>query len=212
MAILKFICHSHKVTSIALDYGWLPGARYTNLRDVKKYDKLYFLDIDWKKYNYRKHLEVAKETHPMITVARDIMELGDLTQILKEASELSLYAEKVIIVPKDEKLAPYLPDIIPDNFLLGFSVPTNYGGTSLKMECFSSRKVHLLGGHPAKQRILGNFLNIFSLDCNRITLDAKYGDYFDGVTFRPHNLGGYDLCLKDSLSNVNKIWEDYKTQ
>ncbi len=101
MAILKFICHSYKVSSLAVKFGWLPGVRYTNLRDVRKFDRLCFLDVDWKNYNYRKHLQVARDTRPMVTVARDIVNLNDLDRILDEASELSNYAETVIVVPKD---------------------------------------------------------------------------------------------------------------
>ena len=209
MAILKFICHSYKVSSLALQFGWLPGARYTNLRDVRKFDRLYFLDIDWENYNYRKHLQVARDTRPMITVARDVVNLNDLDRILDEAFELSNYAEIVVIVPKDLKLEPMLPSVIPDDFLLGYSVPTSYGGTELNLNCFAGREVHLLGGHPAKQRVLGKQLSVRSIDCNRLTLDATFGDFFDGETFRPHPLGGYELCIKESLCNINRLWEGY---
>lgn len=209
MAILKFICHSYKASLLALDLGWLPGARYTNLRDIRKFERLYFLDIDWRNYNYLKHLQVAKDTRPMITVARDIVNLNDLDRILDEAYELSNWAETVIIVPKDVRLEHILPDIIPTNFLLGYSVPTRYGDTELNPVCFAGREVHLLGGHPAKQRFLGNQLNVKSIDCNRFTLDATFGDFFDGETFRPHPSGGYELCIKESLLNINRLWEGY---
>ena len=43
--MLKFVAHSHRVVSIAKRHGWLPAARYTNLRDVKKFDQIGFLDI-----------------------------------------------------------------------------------------------------------------------------------------------------------------------
>ena len=145
----------------------------------------------------------------MITVARDIINLDDLDRILDEAYELSNWAETVIVVPKDVRLEHMLPDIIPANFLLGYSVPTHYGDTELNPACFVSRGVHLLGGHPAKQRILGNQLSVKSIDCNRFTLDATFGDFFDGETFRPHPLGGYELCIKESLLNINRLWEGY---
>lgn len=209
MAILKFICHSYKVSSLALNLGWLPGARYTNLRDIRKFDRLYFLDIDWKNYDYLKHLQVAKDTRPMITVARDIVNLDDLDHVLDEAYELSNWAETVIVVPKDVRIEHMLPDVIPAKFLLGYSVPTLYGDTELNPAWFTRREVHLLGGHPAKQRILGNQLNVKSIDCNRFTLDATFGDFFDGETFRPHPLGGYELCIKESLLNINRLWEGY---
>ncbi len=55
MGLLKFVTHSKRVSSIAKRLGWLPGARYTNLRDVRKFDQIGFLDIDWKNYNFRRH-------------------------------------------------------------------------------------------------------------------------------------------------------------
>ena len=49
-----------------------------------------------------------------------------------------------------------------------------------------------------------------SMDCNRFTLDAAFGDYFDGETFRPHPRGGYRRCLRESLRNINALWDDYQ--
>src|SRR6266849_4827134 len=67
--ILKFVAHSHRVLRIARRYGWLPGARYTNLRDVRRCDRVGFLDIEWKNYSFERHLKAAKATRPAITVS-----------------------------------------------------------------------------------------------------------------------------------------------
>jgi len=53
-------------------------------------------------------------------------------------------------------------------------------------------------------------MDVFSFDCNRFTLDAQFGDYFDGETFRPHPIGGYDRCIVDSVKNINRMWNSYK--
>jgi len=207
--VVKFVCHSYQVVSQAVKLGWLPGARYTNLRDVRKFERLGFLDIEWEDYNYHMHLQATKDTRPMLTVARDIIDASELDCILDEAFELSQWADTVVVVPKDLRLEPLLPDVVPKNFLLGYSVPTRYGDTKLSLACFLRREVHLLGGHPATQRALGNRLRVRSLDCNRFTLDAAFGDFFDGETFRPHPIGGYDLCIRESILNINRLWEDY---
>jgi hypothetical protein len=52
---------------------------------------------------------------------------------------------------------------------------------------------------------------VVSMDCNRFTLDAQFGDYFDGRRFRPHPVGGYERCLEDSVLNINKLWVDYRS-
>jgi len=210
MEVLKFVAHSKKAILIAIANGWFPAARYTNLRDINTvpFQNVGFLDIDWKHYDFNKHLETAAATKPKLTVARDVESISELDSILKEAEELKRYSHMVAIVPKDIKMADNLEELIPNDFILAYSVPTKYGSTCLPTKCFK-RPVHLLGGRPDVQRNLAKELNVISFDCNRFTFDARYGDYFDGKIFRPHPKGGYDRCLKDSIKNINSLWNDY---
>jgi len=206
--LLKFVTHSNRVASIAKRYGWLTGARYTNFRDVKKFDRVGFLDIDWKNYNFRRHLDAAKTIAPVMTVARDIDNKEDIGRIIDQACELSLYSKYVVIVPKDMRLASILDNIVPKQFILCYSVPTCCGANTIQLQAFN-RSVHLLGGRPDVQRKLARYMPVFSFDCNRFTLDAAYGDYFDGEIFRPHPRGGYERCIEDSIKNINALWDDY---
>lgn len=192
---------------MASRFGWLPGVRYTHLRDVRHLETVGFLDIDWRKYDFARHLAAAQATRPFITVARDVLEACALRRVLREAEQLAKFADHVVIVPKAPRLAKMMAQI-PDGFLLGYSVPTQYGATELPAELFT-KPVHLLGGRPDVQRRLANKMPVFSLDCNRFTLDAAYGDFFDGETFRPHPVGGYETCLRDSLRNINRLWLRY---
>jgi hypothetical protein len=207
--VFKFVAHSATVGQIAIREGWLPAARYTNLRDVRRFNHVGFLDIDWKNYRFRPHLSAVRATKPAMTVARDLVRMSDLNRVLDEAEELGQYAGLVIVVPKASRLAERI-DLIPAKFVLGFSVPTKYGATRLPLSAFRNRAVHLLGGRPDVQRQLGDSLNVVSMDCNRFTLDAAFGDYFDGETFRPHPRGGYRRCLRESVRNINALWDDYK--
>lgn len=207
-SVLKFVCHSHTVLNLATKHGWLPGARYTNLRDVRKFEQLGFLDIDWRNYNFKSHLAAARATRPLLTVARDVIRLVDLPRIIDEAHELAQFSAQVIVVPKDIHLEEGLEERIPDPFLLGYSVRTRYGGTDISDSAFR-RPVHLLGGRPDQQRYLAKKMNVVSFDCNRFTYDALFGDYFDGERFRQHPQGGYRRCLETSLENINRIWDDY---
>lgn len=210
MEVLKFVAHSKKVISIAKEYGWHPGARYTNLRDVKTFgfNDRGFLDINWKSYSYEKHVEAAAKTNPRLTIARDVECIFSLEKIIKEAETLLKYSGHVAIVPKDTLMNGRLKELIPKEFLLAYSVPSKYGGTEVSIESFD-RPVHLLGGRPDIQRELAEKLKVFSMDCNRFTLDAKYGDYFDGIKFVRHPIGGYERCIIDSIENINKIWSGY---
>jgi len=210
MGVLKYVAHSKNVLDVANEYGWLPGARYTNLRDVKTFNfrGVGFLDIDWKNYNFKKHVESARIVRPHITIARDVECIDSLKEILNEAEALSRFSDFVAIVPKDPKLNGKLSELIPKRYLLAYSVPTKYGGTEVSLESFD-RPVHLLGGRPEIQRKIAESLQVYSLDCNRFTLDARFGDYFDGEIFRPHPIGGYSNCIEDSIKNINKLWDNY---
>jgi hypothetical protein len=207
-APLKFVAYSYRVTRIAVRYGWLPGARYTNLRDIRSFDRLGFLDIVWDNYDFQRHLAATRSTRPLATVARDIEDATQLPEICEQADRLAEYADSVILVPKDRTLGPRIDDLIPQRFLLGYSVPTRYGGTRIAARHFR-RPVHLLGGRPEIQRQLAEIMPVQSLDCNRFTLDASFGDYFDGQIFRPHPLGGYDTCIRDSIRNITALWATY---
>jgi hypothetical protein len=208
---IKFVAHSKRVLDLAMEHGWRPGARYTNTRDVRhaEFTGIGFLDIHWKSYDFRRHIAAAELTRPFMTVARDIESLHELDTILAEALALKKHAAHVVLVPKDPGLHERFEELLPVGFVLGYSVPTRYGGTTLATDNFT-RPVHLLGGRPDTQRRLAELMPVASVDCNRFTLDAAFGDYFDGKTFRPHPKGGYERCLRDSIKNITEKWRDYR--
>jgi len=208
---IKFVAHSKRVLGIAATHGWRPGARYTNARDVRDaaFAGVGFLDIHWKKYDFCRHLAATERLRPFMTVARDIESIDQLDPVLAEAQRLKKFAEHVVLVPKDPRLHGRFDELLPRGFILGFSVPTRYGGTPLSPANFK-RPVHLLGGRPDIQRQLASLMPVVSVDCNRFTLDAKFGDFFDGERFRPHPLGGYDRCLHDSIVNITRSWSGYQ--
>lgn len=176
--------------------GGLPGARYTNLRDIRGFPSIGLIDIDWRSYDFKRHLRAVKETGPLLTVAKDIERESEFERILDQAEKLSCWANAVIIVPKFPNFGAKFLRKIPKKFLLGYSVPTRYGGTKIPLKVFEGRPIHLLGGRPDVQFKLSQILRVHSVDGNRITLDATYGDYFDGQTFRPHpaSVGIPRLC------------------
>ncbi len=209
--MFKFVTHSKRVTDIASAFGWRAGARYTNLRDVRSVDNLGFLDINWKRYDFQRHLNAAIKHRPFLTIARDIESIHDLPDILREAALLREHSRYVALVPKDPRLGNVMNELIPEYYLFGYSVPTKYGGTPIPPVKFR-RPTHLLGGRPDTQRNLASRMPVVSFDCNRFSLDASFGDYFDGETFRPHPIGGYVNCIEDSVSNITKLWASYEAE
>jgi len=208
--VIQFVAHGKPVIRLALKQGWRPAARYTNLRDVRglQFANLGFLDVPWKRYRFDLHVEAVKRTRPFMTVARDVEAAQDLEDILREGEQLQAFCDYVVVVPKDRRLGPDLDRLIPPHMILGYSVPTRYGSTPIPTKYFT-RPVHLLGGRPDVQRRLADSMPVVSVDCNRFTLDARFGDFFDGEKFRPHPRGGYLSCLRDSIRNIGNLWVDY---
>jgi hypothetical protein len=204
---LRFVTHGRRVQTIAHAFGWRPGARYTNLRDVRHlaFEKRGFLDICWKTYSFTRHLNSVKLCRPHITVARDIEDIRHLDEVLAEAEQLRKFSKLVAIVPKNPKLGRHLERLIPNEYLLGYSCPTRYGGTAIPPSKFT-RPVHILGGRPDVQRRIAAKPPVYSFDCNRFTLDAAFGDFFDGKKFRPLGSHDYEKCLRLSIEAINELW------
>jgi hypothetical protein len=144
-----------------------------------------FIDNDYFDYKHDVHLKVVKELRPKYATVRDIMtpdqceEAGidyyPLGQILDWAAELAEHAENVILIPKYTCL-----EDIPEQYVLGYSVPTSHGGTPLPPELFKGRRVHLLGGswkaQLAHMAVLGD--DVVSLDNNYV---ARVASEFGGT-------------------------------
>jgi hypothetical protein len=163
--------------------------------------KVVFVDNDFKDYNPAHHLEVIKLTQPKYATVRDYMSRDqcgkagiafyELAQVLDWAAELEQYAEHVIVIPKVDVL-----DQIPEQYILGYSVPTKYGGTPLPVDAFKGRRVHLLGGgwkaQLAHMAALGD--DVVSLDNNHLTLIGEsWGQFYDpdGTTRVVSDVIGY---------------------
>lgn len=146
-----------------------------------------FIDNDYFHYDHAVHVKAVAELKPKYATVRDIMtrqqckkaniEYYPLEQILEWAAELEEHAENVILIPKYDCIAQ-----IPEQYMLGYSVPTSHGGTPLPTEMFKGRRVHLLGGSWKAQldhlAALGD--DVVSLDTNHIMLIAsKFGQFVD---------------------------------
>lgn len=91
---------------LAKRYGWLPGARYSNLRDIRGIEEIGLIDIEWEAYSFDRHLAAVKAVRPLITVARDLTSIRDTARLLGEVEMLRRYVKYVVIVPKTRRFAP----------------------------------------------------------------------------------------------------------
>jgi uncharacterized protein DUF6610 len=201
------MCHGRPTLRLARKYGWLPGARYTNLRDIRGFDTVGLIDVDWNDYSFARHLDAVRAVNPLITVARDFEHTAQFPELLEQVEKLREHCRFVVIVPKTRAFGAVRHWFTGDFHLLGYSMPTGYGKTTLPRREFGERPVHLLGGRPIAQFEMSRHLNVFSLDCNSITIDAGFGKFFDGSGFRKHRRGGFLRCVASSLAGINALWE-----
>jgi hypothetical protein len=181
---------------IAVQAGLKYGVRSTDYRRrglcpyVTQWPDLHrivFVDNEYADYDHALHLSVVQELRPTYATVRDVMTREQcrdagiayypLDTILAWAEEIAQYAENVIVIPKFDCI-----DNIPDCHMLGYSVPSSYGGTPLSVDLFRHRRVHLLGGSWKKQlehlAALGDA--VVSIDNNYINRMAEFGQFDNG--------------------------------
>ena len=142
------------------------------------------------------------ESHPGIGVGSALYMRAAPRADLKRLSDS-------VIVPKFKKWRAKFDRVLTDRHIIGYSVPTRYGATTLDLMCIS-HPVHLLDGRPDRQRLIAARANVVSIDCNRFTLDASFGDYFDGVKYNYQRELSYDRCLMRSMAGIDFAWSNYR--
>ncbi len=187
------LCSRPPFCCYARQKGMLVGAR------TDRYDQLscctpQFLDFNFHKPDFELHLRMVKKIQPKYAVAPDILDAKELDDVLEKAEELSKYATNVIIVPHLSGLV----EKIPSKFVIGYSIPTSYGGAEIGMWELQGRKVHLLGGTPRQQFKAWQYIpGVVSIDGNSYIKMAQYGKYL-----------GKDLTWQSDLKNTGKDMGD----
>jgi len=157
------------LTEYAERHGYLRGARLDKLGEYEARGiSVDFLDMHWKDPKPDLLLEKAAEHEPKYVVAGDYLRDRDnYVEVNERADELQNYAENVIVVPK----SPGDLAFVPENAVIGYSYPTDYGGTDIPVWDYRSmdQDIHVLGGTPHGQlealRHLGEDL-VISMDTN----------------------------------------------
>jgi hypothetical protein len=161
----------------AVDAGWLYGARLPST----VYQPVYFADQDWKAPARAAYMAALAHHRPAMATVLDWEQPGQLAEVMSWAEEAAQHVrESVVIIPKVPGGVPSIPDRIGGKrVVLGYSVPTSYGGSPLGLWEFSGRPVHLLGGSPHKQmdlwRTLAACADVASADGNMAALMSRRG-------------------------------------
>ena len=133
---------------IATEAGFRYGAQ---LPDTI-YGPLYFADQDWKSPKREAYMAGLAEHRPVMATVLDWEYQEQLGEVLDWAEEAAQHVERVVIIPKVMGGIQHIPRRVGSaDVVLGYSVPTKYGGTQLPLWSFAGWPVHLLGGSPHKQ-------------------------------------------------------------
>jgi len=213
------LSHKKKYTYYAKSqYGWLTGSNSKQIFSSNQYldsDEIDFLDYPFKDGDsfLEQHLELIKHFKPKYAVCPDIFEECKLKFYIDYAYKLLQYSQCVIIVPKVFDIIK----IIPEDFIIGYSVPTKYGSTPITLFEIGSRKVHLLGGGIRKIEDLMSYLNVISFDSNSWVKGNHIGGWYYTYDKRKlktqkshhkHNAEGRVLLSIDALG---EFWNDKKS-
>jgi len=135
---------------IALRYGFLPGGQMPGHVAA---GWLYFADQDWKRPNRPAYMAALARERPVMATVLDWEREEQLSEVLDWAEEAAQYVRRYVqIIPKVIGGIARLPKQVGGkDVVLGFSVPTPFGGGSAPLWEYAGWPVHLLGGPPHRQ-------------------------------------------------------------
>lgn len=226
MAIELVYCAdgNKRLAQIAIDAGFKYGARLP-ARGLPFAP--WFADQDWKHPNRERYMTELAKHRPHMASVMDWERQEQLPEVLEWADEAARYVEVVMIIPKVMGAVAQLPRMIGGKPVrLGYSVPTNFGGTELPVWEFAGWPVHLLGGSPQRQMALTQYLDVLSADGNMaqkmatkfnkfwMNGTARYASNRWWPTLRESNGGemneGTDLpyeAFRRSCENIMNAWK-----
>ena len=112
-------------------------------------------------------MAALEKYRPARATVLDLERDNQIDEVLDWAQEAAQWVQSVVIIPKVCGIIDKIPDQVSGaDVVLGYSVPTKYGGTFVPVWEFGNRPVHLLGGSPQAQMKLCHYLNVVSADIN----------------------------------------------
>lgn len=213
MEIIFCASNSKRFTPIAIENGWLYGARLPGTVHAK----LYFSDQKYQKPNRIAYMKAVKEHKPNIASVIDWEKPEQYQEVMDWAFEVSEHTNQIMIIPKVSGMVEKIPETINGKkVILGFSIPTSNGATNLLIWEFSGREIHLLGGSPENQYEYFMYLNncgkVVSLDCNYTMMKAGHCQYWKslGKWVQDNYESPIDApykCFEKTMRNLYKFWK-----
>jgi hypothetical protein len=147
----------------AVEAGWLYGARLPST----VYERVYFADQDWRAPDRAAYMRALALHRPEVATVLDWEREEQYDEVMCWAEDAARHVRTVVIIPKLPGELGRIPERVGGaGVVLGYSVPTSYGGSPVPLWEFGRRPVHLLGGSPQRQMELAGYLNAVSADGN----------------------------------------------
>jgi hypothetical protein len=205
---------------VAYEAGYMLGIR--SGRGSYGYD-VQFVDIDYQRRNFEKHLQVVARYRPKYATVLDLSDdetlsiyeiKQDVERAMRQYEQLSHYCQIPLIVPK----LPGQIALLPAHVAIGYSIPTSYGGAQYELGELQGRRVHLLGGSPYEQmekyKLLAVRAEVISVDGNMaMKIAREYSEYWQYGAWVKHPEKGtlgkslYLDCWRRSCENIRREWE-----
>jgi hypothetical protein len=194
-----------RFAKIALDAGFEYGARLPGSIGYP----IVFADQDWKDPNRETYMSALSKHQPEIATVLDWERQEQRDEVLGWAEEAAQYVQKVVIIPKVIGGIESLPRKVGGaDIVLGYSVPTRYGGTFVPVWEFAGWPVHLLGGSPQAQMKLRYYLDVVSADGNYANkMATRYCQFWIPGTAR-YAINRYWPTLREANGGENWPGED----
>lgn len=206
--VLFILCKGSqkRIKDVPYTYGMAYGTRHTET----PYHQPFFVDINWKKYDWQDYCHKIAKWKPVFALVPDyesVKQRKDLYQKIRDLRSLGVL--RVGCCPKFDGAVAHIPSWL----IVCVSVPTRYAGFLPNKSELEGRKLHLLGGSPHKQlEIIKHYDNarVISVDGNMHTRSAWYGSYYDDKKNCWHYRKGegrtYDETLELSCKNIMRAF------
>lgn len=203
-----------RFAEIAIKHGFTYGAQLPNT----VYFKPEFVDQNWKNPDREKYMAALAKHTPATATVLDLEREDQYAEVISWMWEAARHVGKsLIIIPKVMSIIPRIPDTIAGKqVVLGYSIPTKFGGTCVPVWEFGRRPVHLLGGSPKEQLMHASYLNVASADGNYSTKIAlQFAKFWNGHEWvnvadaRQHPRDAEDapyLAFELSCINIKAAW------
>lgn len=195
--IISNVGSNEDFARIGATAGWLRGAQLP----CSVIKNLYFADQNWKSYRHGSYINGLRKNKPEVATVKDWERYSELETILLYAQDVARYASSVVIIPKVDDISSIPARIGGKQVVLGYSVPSGHGSTSVPVSSFGARPVHLLGGSlRSVVGLLGSSLNVVSLDFNSHVRRARFGWAYTGRDDLSFEYLGRDVHYLDAYA------------